>query len=76
VEVVTTSGQTLVGQVDNPRGNWDNPAAYEEVKDKFRALTSPIFRDGKSSKAVELFMDLERLSKAGDLTGGLRELGG
>ena len=74
VEVVTTSGETFVGQVDGPRGGQDSPVGYEEVREKFCRLTSALFPDGRSAKAADLFMQMEDTSRASDLTDALREL--
>ena len=74
VEVLLTSGERLVGQVDSPRGDPTSPVSYEEVVDKFSSLTSSIFPDGNDSQAVDLFMSLEDMPRAGELTAALREL--
>ena len=73
VEIVLRSGETLVGEVDNPRGDSDNPIPYGEVKEKFTSLTSDFFRGGSATQAIDLFMSLEDTT-AGNLTGRLREL--
>ena len=75
VEVVTTSGETLRGEVDRPRGGPHTPFSYEDLKAKFSSLTSPFF-NGKEAQAIELFMHMDELPRAGDLTAGLRELAG
>ena len=76
VEVATTSGETLVGQVNGPRGGQDSPVGYEEVREKFCHLTSAFFPGGRSAQAVDLFLRMEDTSRAGDLTAALRELAG
>lgn len=73
VEVVTTSGETLRGEVDRPRGGPHSPFSYEDLKGKFSSLTSPFF-NGKEAQAIELFMHMDELPRAGDLTAGLQEL--
>jgi 2-methylcitrate dehydratase PrpD len=75
VEVVLRSGETLVGEVDNPRGDNDSPIPFGEVKQKFTSLTSDFFSGGNGAEAIELFMRLEETT-AGDLTERLRQLAG
>ena len=74
VEVLLSSGETLVGEVDGPRGDRPGEISYEEIEDKFLRLTSAVFPDGNVAKAMDLFMRLEETPKAGDLTAALREL--
>ena len=74
VEVLLTSGETLVGEVDGPRGDRPCDISYEEIKDKFLGLTSATFPGGNNTRAMDLFMRLEETPGAGDLTAALREL--
>ena len=74
VEIRLTSGETLTGQVDRAIGDPSDPFSYEVVKDKFTRLTSATFPRGNVSRAMELFMRLEEMPRASDLTGALREL--
>ena len=74
VEVVLTTGETLVGQVDRPRGDQPSPISYEEVEDKFSRLTSPIFPNGNDAHAMSLFLRMEEMPRASELTAALREL--
>ena len=74
VEVVLTSGESLVGQVDRPLGDQPFPMAYQDLKRKFSGLTSAIFPGGADAHAMDLFLDLEAIPKAGGLTSGLRAL--
>ena len=76
VEILLNSGETLVGQVDNPRSAEPNPAGYAELKAKFSSLTSTVFPNGNDIRALDLFMRLEEIPRAGDLTAALRELAG
>ena len=75
VEVTTTTGETLVGRVDNPRGEAVDPVSYRQVEDKFLGLTSPIFR-GAEGRAADLFKDLDSVRRASELTEELRRLAG
>ena len=74
VEIALSSGETLVGQVDTPRGDQPSPISYDEVKEKFSSLTSAIFSNGRSAQAMDLFLRLEEMPRAGDLTAALRDL--
>ena len=76
VEVVLTTGETLVGQVDRPRGDHPFPMDYHELKHKFSRLTSAILPGGGDAHAMDLFLRMETIPRAGDLTAGLRELAG
>ena len=75
VEVTTTAGETLVGRVDNPRGEAADPVSYQQVEDKFLGLTSPIFR-GAEGRAAELLKGMDSIQKASELTDELRRLAG
>ena len=74
VEVVLTTGETLVGQVNKPRGDQPSPISYAEVKDKFSRLTSAIFPGGNAVHAMNLFLHMEEMPQASELTAALREL--
>ena len=74
VEIVTTSGNTFVGEVDSPRGGPDSPISYEEVREKFSALTSAFFTDDNAGQAMDAFMHMDEMPRAADLTEALRKL--
>ena len=74
VEIVLNSGETLVGEGDNPIGDHSSPISYEELKYKFSNLTSAISPNCDVAQAMDLFMHLEEMPRASDLTEGLRAL--
>ena len=76
VEIELTSGERLVGEVDDPVGDHASPISYEQLKGKFRDLTGPIFPSSNVDKAIDLFAGLDDLQKAGDLTAALKKLSG
>ena len=60
--------------MDRPRGDQPSPISYEEVEDKFSRLTSPIFPNGNDAHAMSLFLRMEEMPRASELTAALREL--
>ncbi|MEW6187794.1 MAG: MmgE/PrpD family protein, partial [Thermodesulfobacteriota bacterium] len=63
-------GRTVEAHVDFPKGDPENPASYEEIKEKFTILTEKIYDNARREKIFEQIKQLERLddiSKLADL---------
>ena len=67
VTLMTTEG-TYTQRVDLPKGEPENPMSYQELKDKFTALTTPrIFTEEQGLQIIQAVEQLEQ-------TGGTTEL--
>jgi 2-methylcitrate dehydratase PrpD len=75
VEVLTRSGQALVGERRNRRGGVDDPVPPTSVVDKYRRLAAHVLHESAVDALLELVVDLERCADVRaltDLMGGAR----
>lgn len=62
VIVTTHDNQTYRAQMEHPKGDPENPLSWEEIIQKYRNLTAPVFADKKSSGIVDSVRDLENVT--------------
>ena len=63
----TTDGRTLSCRVDYPKGNHCNPLTDEELAEKFRGVTLPLFGEEQTQRIVDCVYRLERLDDIAEL---------
>ncbi|MFC1816183.1 MmgE/PrpD family protein [Thermodesulfobacteriota bacterium] len=66
ITIKTTSGQEFKVKIDFPRGDPENPLSPDELIQKFKGLTRPVFPDERIDKIIDRVLSIE---KAGSLKG-------
>ncbi len=66
-EVDVKDGRTLRGEIDYPKGDPENPLTWDELKDKFLGLTSPVISARRQGEIVSRIESLESMIDARDL---------
>ncbi len=69
-EVLLKNGQVIKDRTDYPRGDPENPATADELRDKFKNLASRAWLEEKVQSALEQLANLERLDRAAELLTG------
>jgi 2-methylcitrate dehydratase PrpD len=72
VEVLTRSGQALVGERSNRRGGVDDPVPPTSVVDKYRRLAAHVLDDAGVEAVLDLVVQLERCDDVRALTDLMR----
>jgi 2-methylcitrate dehydratase PrpD len=62
--ILTTSGQTYVAAVDDPKGDPENPLTWDELIEKFTTLVTPLF---SKEKCIEIIDSVQHLDLESDL---------
>jgi 2-methylcitrate dehydratase PrpD len=57
--IFTKDGRKLTTQVDYPKGDPENPLTWEELIEKFKSLTAPLYREEQMNKIVTCVRNLE-----------------
>ena len=60
VAVETTSGQRLTQSIEYPKGDPENPLTQDELEDKFRVLTNPVYSPQKADAIIEGIKNLDQ----------------
>ena len=58
VSIVTKAGEVFKTHIDYPKGDPENPLTWEELVQKFKDLTSPVFEESVKLQIVDLVRDL------------------
>jgi 2-methylcitrate dehydratase PrpD len=66
VIITTNDKQTYGEQMEHPKGDPENPLSWEDIIQKYRNLTTPVFADDKCSAIVDSVRNLEDIR---DVTG-------
>ena len=69
-EVTTTDGRTLRSQTEYPKGDHNNALTWQEMKDKFTDLSSPVVsqkRQGEIIAAIEALDDMADVRELAEL---------
>ena len=61
VTIKLKNGEVFKKRVDYAKGTINNPLKTDELKDKFRELTSPALSSEKIEKIIETLMNLEEV---------------
>ncbi len=67
IEVKLKDGRVIEERTDYPRGDPENPASDEEIRDKFVQLTKLVWSSDKVNRTLELLKVLEQLDRVGTL---------
>ena len=70
-EVKTADGRSLRAELEFPKGDPENALSWDELKDKFRGLTSPLMASGQQEEiiaAVDSLQELEDIRALADMT--------
>lgn len=68
VKIEAKGGRTYVTHVDNPKGNIENPFGDDELREKFRSLSTRVLGEEKTEEVIRCVDDLENLSNIRELT--------
>jgi 2-methylcitrate dehydratase PrpD len=60
VTLLTKDGKAYSTRIDFPKGDPENPLTWDELKDKFRNLVSPVFFEVKQNEIIERVRSLEK----------------
>ena len=74
VEVKTTDGRRFSGRVTHAKGTPENPLTWDEVVEKFHALTEPVITGSVASEIVNAVHKIESLTNVRQLGDRLRSL--
>jgi 2-methylcitrate dehydratase PrpD len=69
-EILTKDGKTYSAKTDYPKGDPENPLTWEELIEKFSALTSPLYSMDRIKKIIDTSRALEKEDSL-DRLGGL-----
>ena len=67
VTIDTKDGRSFSTRVDYPKGDPDNPLSWEELIEKFKILTRPVFPDDKLDALVDLVRGLDEMDNLNEL---------
>ena len=67
VTIHTAAGQTLIRQLDYPRGDSRNPLTDQELEEKFDALAAPVLDAPRRQQVRNAIWELERLDRIDQL---------
>jgi len=73
VEVITGDGRIFQENTKYSKGTPNNPFTVEELKDKFKTLTSSVFSEKRNSEIIKTVESLDELDDISDLTELLKE---
>ena len=74
VEVKTADGRRFSGRVVHAKGTPENPLTWDEVVEKFHALTESVLAKAVAEEIVNAVREIESLSNIGQLGDRLRTL--
>ena len=66
-EIETIDGQRRKSRVEMPKGEPENPLAWEELVEKFHTLTAPVFSAARRKAIIEATAQLETVQDIRDL---------
>jgi len=69
VEIRTKKGSRFKGESIYPKGHPDNPMMDDEIKEKFRRLSTCTLPSDRTERIIEKVYELEKLKKAEELVG-------
>jgi 2-methylcitrate dehydratase PrpD len=72
--VETTKGQTFTTTIEYPKGDPENPLRPDELEDKFRALTKPVYTGKKADAIIAGIKKLDQYSELKKFIGGLSSI--
>ena len=67
VEVLTTAGQRLKGEVAYHRGHYKNPMSDQEIDDKFRGLAQGLLTERQIDNLLDRLWNLEQVRDIGEI---------
>ena len=65
-------GRVLTSHVDYPKGDPENPASLQEIKDKFHSLTADYIEEEKRNQVINMIEDLENVGNISAIANVLR----
>jgi 2-methylcitrate dehydratase PrpD len=74
VEITVKDGKVFSKKLDYPKGDPENPASKEELREKFRHLATQVITPEAAEEVIDMIDRLERVQSMRDLTGLLRNL--
>ena len=72
-EVLTTDGRTLRSESAYPKGDPENPVTWDEMKEKFNLLSSPVISPDRQKEIIAAIESLDQMSdvrQLGELLAG------
>ena len=67
VTIKTKTGETFSARIEYPKGDPENPLAWDELINKFKGLTSPVYPAEKIDKIVDGVRSVESLGNVKEL---------
>jgi 2-methylcitrate dehydratase PrpD len=67
MEVILRSGSRFTSQVDYPKGSLQNPLTRNEMRDKFRTLSSFILDDRRQEEVERMVFEIEKIKDVSEL---------
>ena len=67
VTIKTKTGETFSARIEYPKGDPENPLAWDELINKFKGLAAPVYEADKIDKIVECVRNVEKLSDVKEL---------
>jgi 2-methylcitrate dehydratase PrpD len=71
-EVATTDGRTLRSSIEYPKGDPNNALSWQEMKDKFTALTAPVISKERQAQIIAAIEALDDMADVRELAELLR----
>jgi len=68
VTIRTQKGDTFSVRIEFPKGDPENPLSWEELIEKFKGLSAPVFSDARRNRIVEEIRSLEKAPDIGAVT--------
>ncbi len=65
--IETRAGETLVAEIDYPRGHWRNPMSDAELEAKFIGLATPLISAASAQRAISALWQLDRIDNFDDI---------
>ena len=66
-EVLTRDGRILRSEIEYPKGDPENALTWDEMKQKFTALSSPVISEGRQAEIIARIESLEAMTDVREL---------
>jgi 2-methylcitrate dehydratase PrpD len=67
MEVTLSDGARYISQVDYPRGSPENPLTRNEMREKFRSLSSTVLGHRKQEEVERMVFEIQKVKDVSEL---------
>jgi 2-methylcitrate dehydratase PrpD len=67
MEVILRNGSRFASQVDYPKGSIQNPLTRNEMREKFRSLSSTVLGNRKQEEVERMVFEIQKVKDVSEL---------